>query len=263
MNLNDAHSQPFKLLRYYSLMSFADFVVVAIALAWLSRESAVRDLVQIAENKNAALTQAFSNSVWSDFAALIDSESTLDVNELRRQVDATNLRDSVLAQAPGLSVVKLKLYDLDGTVVFSTDASQIGDQKSDNEGFLAASGGTVATELTHRDTFSAFKGNIADRDVISSYVPVRLAPPPDSIVGVFEVSDDVTPFLTEIAHTQRSLLAGVTVAFTILYTVLFLVVKHGDKIISGHATERQRAASNLRARVGVSAGRTLQRKRPA
>jgi hypothetical protein len=69
-------------------------------------------------------------------------------------------------------VVKIKVYNLEGVTVFSTELAQIGESKLDNAGFLAARSGVVASELTHRETFSAFEQEISDRDVFSSYVPI-------------------------------------------------------------------------------------------
>ncbi|MBM3517353.1 MAG: hypothetical protein FJX56_05600 [Alphaproteobacteria bacterium] len=58
--------------------------------------------------------------------------------------------------------------------MFSTDPSQIGEDKAANPGFRSAIAGRVASTMTHRDRFDAFEGVIQDRDLISSYVPFRL-----------------------------------------------------------------------------------------
>ena len=249
MSFGDTGIKPFKLLRYYSVTSLVAFVVVAVVLAALYREVATRDLVRMAEGKNVALTQAFANSLWVHFSPLVRSQPTLSTSELHQRIEAVGLQQAVLDQSAGLSVVKLKAYRLDGTVVFSTQPTQIGDIKSENAGFLSARRGEVATELTHRDTFSSFEREIADRDVISSYVPIRLGEPSSAIVGVFEVYDDVTPFLAAIKKTQRNIFIGVALVLSILYSILFLVVRRGDRIISDHARQRQVALDELENRV--------------
>src|SRR3546814_8297496 len=67
-----------------------------------------------------------------------------------------------------LSILKIKIYDLNGLTVYSSDPGQIGEDKSGNNGFLAARTGHRASELTHRDTFSAFEQTVEDHDVLSS-----------------------------------------------------------------------------------------------
>ena len=69
--------------------------------------------------------------------------------------------------------------------MFSSEKGQIGEDKSDNMGFVIAKDGRVATELTYRGTFSAFERVVEKRDVLSSYVPVHNSE--HQIAGVFEI----------------------------------------------------------------------------
>src|SRR3546814_20674481 len=92
-----------------------------------------------------------------------------------------------------LSSLKIKIYDLNGLTVYSSDPGQIGEDKSGNNGFLAARTGHRASELTHRDTSSAFEQTVADRDVLPSYVPHTQAS--GHVAGGFQVSHDVTDLL--------------------------------------------------------------------
>jgi PAS domain S-box-containing protein len=151
------------------------------------------------------------------------------------------MREAVLAQMAGLSVVKVKVYDLDGLTVFSTEEAQIGQSKRDNAGFLSARDGVVATELTHRDTFSAFEQTIENRDVISSYVPIQPNGPGTPVEGVFEIYDDVTPLLDHIEQTQRNVIVGVVVVLAVLYGILYAIVRHGERIIQQQVAEREQA----------------------
>ena len=146
------------------------------------------------ERNNVALTQAFANSVWPQISAFVGSVSTLTADELRARPETAQIRASVIALMQGLDVVKVKIYDQQGLTVFSTEASQIGDDKSANAGYRQARAGTASSELTHRDTFSAFENMIEDRDVLSSYLPIRVGSNA-SVQGVFEIYADVTALL--------------------------------------------------------------------
>lgn len=231
----------FRLVRYFSITSLAAFVLVTVVLALFYRQNAINDLLVLRESNNVALTQSFANSLWPQFSRFVGSAFTLSPEELAQHEEIARLRQAVLDQMSGLSVVKVKVYDLNGLTVFSSEARQIGEDKSGNAGYLSARNGVVATELTHRDTFSAFEQTIEDRDVISSYVPIQPDGPGGAVEGVFEIYDDVTPLLRRIEQTQRNVILGVVAVLAVLYGILYAIVRRGDRIIRQQAAEREKA----------------------
>ena len=245
-------SPTFELLRHFSTASFASILIaMAIVAAILSvfyRNMALRDMTAMAERQNVALTRAFANSLWPQFRSFLASVIRLTDDELKAHPDIAKLHAAVVSQMNGVSVLKIKVYDLQGRTVFSTEAKQIGENKSKNAGFLFARSGTVVSELTHRDTFSAFEGVIENRDLISSYVPIRRGPGGNAVAAVFELYQDVTPLLKSIEETQRLLTLGVIVVLAGLYLMLMFVVRRADKIIKRQANARQTAENDLAAR---------------
>lgn len=225
-------------------MSFITIAIAAALLGVFYQRIALRDLTGLATSKNIALTGVFANSVWPALAPVVASMSGRSGDELRAHSDIPRLFQLVREQMRGLGVVKVKVYDLDGLTVFSTEARQIGEDKSKNGGFLAARSGHVANEFTHRDTFSAFEQTIEDRDVFSSYIPIRRSPA-GPVEAVFELYSDVTPFLRDIRRTQRTVVVGVIAILTLLYVVLFFVVRHADKIMKRQDREGKNSAHEI------------------
>ena len=101
----------FKLQRYFTIFSLIAFTLIAILLGCFFRTLAFADLIEASESKNVALTQAFSNFLWPDFAPIIDQAAGLTVEELQAHPRTQELYDQVQAQLDGLSVVKVKVTD--------------------------------------------------------------------------------------------------------------------------------------------------------
>ena len=198
----------FKLLRYFSVTSFVSIVIVAAVLGAFYREIAVHSLVTMGESNNRAIARVLANSLWPALAPYLVTAETLSADQLETNPDRDQLSATLQGHLRGLSVVKVKVYDLQGRTVFSTDARQIGEDKSANAGFQGARYGGVSSELTHRDEFSGFEGVIENADLLSTYIPVRQTAD-GAVRAVFEVYDDVTPFLARIERTQRLVVLAV------------------------------------------------------
>lgn len=235
----------FKLSRYFAFTSLIAFIAVVILLGFLYRQAAVSDLMALRESQNVALTQAFSNSIWPELQPFITSLAILSGDELRTHPIMPRLREAVITQMQGTSVVKVKIYNLAGITVFSTESTEIGADQSSNAGVRAATAGQVVSILTHRDTFNAFDGVIEDSDVFASYIPLWDGGPSGAIVGVFEIYTDVTPFLQHIEQSQVRVVGGMALLMAVLYGVLLLIVRHAERAIRRHEAERQRAERAL------------------
>jgi signal transduction histidine kinase len=234
----------FRLQRYFTITSLVAFILIAVLLGYFFRVQAVADLLAASESKNVALTQAFSNFLWPQFASFVAEAGTMETEELQNHPRTQELYDYIQAQMDGLSVVKIKVYDLNGLTVFSTERAQIGQNKLDNAGYLSARDGVVASELTFRDTFSAFEQTIENRNVFSSYVPIY--GPDGQIEGVFEVYDDVTPLVQQLDQTQRTIMIGVALILAGLYLILFFIVRRADGIIRQQYNDLQASEVAIR-----------------
>ncbi|MCB8926579.1 MAG: PAS domain-containing sensor histidine kinase [Ardenticatenaceae bacterium] len=213
----------YKLRRYFFLSSLLAFITIAVLLAVFVRRMVRTNLEELAESRNVVLTQAFSNSLWPAFESLVADSASLSPEDLQNDPRIDELYALVDEQLNDLSIVKIKVYNLEGITVFSTELAQIGENKLDNEGYLIARAGGVASELTHRDTFSAFEQTISDRDVFSSYVPIYANGSSGPVVGVFEVYDDVTSLVLRTNQVQWTLLGAVVLLLGVLFTFLALI----------------------------------------
>ncbi|CAD5369715.1 Sensor histidine kinase [Rubrivivax sp. A210] len=265
--------------------------------------AALRDLLAVHESGHVNLARLFANALWqSDIAPFAERAAGVPLERCRTLPEAADaakaqaaveratcfaevgrrilalpgydaLNAKVFAAMSKSTVFKVKVFDLRGVTVYSSERQQVGEDKSANAGWVAAAAGQPRSELTHRDKFSAFEGVVEKRDLISSYLPVW-APGSQHIVGVFEVYSDVTPLLDQIRLTSAKIEKAATAnqdkvaqmsarnegrvaqtsqeaAFIIagslllLFGVLYLIVKHADGILAVQAQERERTHQDL------------------
>ncbi len=220
----------FNLRRYFSLTCAAALVVVTVVLLILYRQNALDELVESAEGQNVTLARSFANILWPHFADYVTSVSEVDGDTLRARPETRELRETLRTLTAGLPVLKVKIYNLNGLTVYSSQPSQIGANKSNNLGFLkSAREGKPASKLSYRDTFSAFSGTVENRDLVESYLPVWGRD--GEIEAVFELYTDVTPLMARIERRTTRLMLGVMVIFGLFYGVLFLIIRHADRIL--------------------------------
>ena len=275
----------------------AFFAATEAQLLQEQKEGGRAHLVAVHEAGHVTLAHVFANALWdSHFAPLVARAQAVPVErcrtpaadaqgavaatlqqacvaELRRQVAAlpgfADLDAPVRALMRRTSVFKIKVYDPRGLTVYSSEPAQVGEDKVDNGGWRAAAAGRVASELVHRNRFSAFEGEVENRDLIQSYIPVAM--PGGGTGGVFEIYSDVTPLLqqldaanarlTEVAARQQerarvgaegnqatmarasTRLLLITAALLVLvYLALLYLVRSAQRIIDAEARSREQMA---------------------
>ncbi|MDB5864637.1 MAG: hypothetical protein JWO70_2443 [Betaproteobacteria bacterium] len=221
---------PFRLTRYVSITSLVGVLAVVGVLLLFYRHSALSAIMQHEARANEALAQVFANSLWPSYDAYIRGAGRLPRATLRDRPETALLREDVMRQMRGLPVVKVKIYDLAGLTAFSSDARQIGEDKSTNSGFIAARKGRSASEITFRDRFDAFEQVISDRSLVSSYLPVRTSPDAP-VEAVMEVYSDVTDLVTRLRTTQWQIAGVVLGSLTLLYLLLYAIARRAEGII--------------------------------
>jgi signal transduction histidine kinase len=223
--------QSFQLVRYYTTASLFAFVLAIVLLGNSYYRQALTDIIALGEQQNVALTQAFSNSLWVELAPFLKASEQLSIAKLPQHPSVEKLRKATEIQMEGLSVVKIKVFNRQGMTIFSSQADQIGQDKSGSEGFMAASSGKILTQLNHKDSFVGIKGKIYNRKLISSYIPIDRIPEEAGIEGVFELYSDVTPLTERLAQTHRNIVFTIILILGILYALLLWIVRRADRLI--------------------------------
>jgi diguanylate cyclase (GGDEF)-like protein len=235
----------FRLTRYFSLVSLLVVAAIGALVNWQVQQRGEAELLHMAERRNEAMAAVFVNALWQEFSPQMRA-SERSPEALRAHAVQAGWQAKSAALMAGSQIIKVKVFDLQGMTVFSSDPKQIGEDKRGNPGFLAASSGTPASTLTHRDRFDAFEGTRSDIDVIGSYVPVREN---GVIVGVLETYQDVTTFVQRLRATARSLLWGLGAAMALLYGLQLLFVRRAQHVLDAQGRQLRDAYDELERRV--------------
>jgi diguanylate cyclase (GGDEF)-like protein len=234
----------FRLVRYFALTSLLGVLVVLTPLIYFYRHFATEALEHHETRGNVVITQIFASTLWPRHAAYVQGAAQLSRQQLQQHPQVALIRADLLRQMTGLSVVKVKIYDLHGMTVFSTDAKQIGEDKSDDEGVQDAIAGKVNSEITFENTFDAFEKVISDRNLVSSYIPIRAdaQQPPE---GVFEVYSDVTDYMLELRQTTWEIVGVVLGSLGFFYLLLYAIVRRADQVLRQQAQAETRTHEAL------------------
>jgi signal transduction histidine kinase len=220
----------FKLLRYYSLASLAAILATAILLAWFYRQVAIQGTVQLAERSNLTLARAAMNPMKPSLIEYLSVSESLRPDSAGHPPLPPVMLESINSLMQDRTVVRIKLFNRHGVVVYSTKPTQIGDEQNHNQGFTTAIRGGVGSALAYRDTFNSFDGATEEDNLMQTYIPIR-ASPAEPIQGVFELYTDVNNLVHQIERTEFIIMGGAILILSALYAVLVLIVRRANTTI--------------------------------
>ncbi|NQU71714.1 MAG: PAS domain S-box protein, partial [Rhodospirillales bacterium] len=207
------------------------FIVVTLSVTYVFRQSAIDELVELAERQNMVLAQSFANALWPQFASYVRGAPDLDGDTLRARPETRQIDQALKKLTAGLMVLNVKIYHSGGLTVYASQADQIGLNEAGVSGFLVTSRqGRPSSSLTFRETIRSIQGIVQGRNLVESYLPIRVAGGP--VEGVFELYSDVTPLMADIEKSTLKFSFGLLLAFAALYTLLFLIIRRADRILT-------------------------------
>lgn len=241
--MNNPSGSRFNLWRYYSLASLIVLVIATIVVGLLTYSRARDALLRSSEDYAASIAQNLSFQLATDPTFhLTGSDSGVSLDS----PDTSQTLASILpGRLYGLGLDKVGIFDLNGRVIFSTVAGDVGQVESGNEGIKTALTGTIFSaygSIPHDQRPENLPGAF-----IETYVPLYASVEsikPLNIVGVVEIYRDVTSLDAEL--TRSALIAAGTVggAMLALYFALLLIIRRANRILNQQRGELE--AQNIK-----------------
>ena len=163
----------FRLLRYFSIASLIAMVLALAGLGFSFRQTAIKQLSKVGEDNNVSLSRAFANTLRPYYIPLIEAAGKSGSGELKANPEVAAVHKAVMDSVRQTNVVKVKIYDLKGRTIYSSELAQIGEDRSADVGFSEARAGRVKTALHRDESLNAFGQALSHRDLLASHVPVR------------------------------------------------------------------------------------------
>jgi signal transduction histidine kinase len=248
----DKKETNYRMTRRYGLISFIAMGLAAVCIFLFFRYQTIQVIEDSGRRSNEALTVATEYALNDHFVMYLNFAGQKK-SELKNKNAALGpvLTKAIEKMLLNTSVVRIKIYDTAGTVVYSTKTSQIGEGQEDNEGYRRALNGETTTVLIYRDSFNIFDQEEEDANLIQTYVPIKLVTTGE-IKGVFEVYSDVSDYISLSDRTILLVSIILLLCMFILYGFLLLHVKRSENIIkkqNKETRERNRMLEYLTAKM--------------
>ncbi len=221
----DVVSNEFSLVRWLSITSLLAMLLTASILIFLFRQDQLSEFEKNAGVENERILVHLSYALKNQINTYITSSKTLDPGTQKANPNLDALFAASLNQLKEHDILKLKIFDLSGTVIYSSAKSEIGGTSS-NPGLLAeAVKGSTMSKLSHRTTFTATNEERYDVDVFETYMPVTLN---GKTIGIIESYADAAAVTERLQNKTAQIILVVFCAFSGLYAALYFSAQKAD-----------------------------------
>ena len=214
------------MVKRFAVLAFFAMVLALGAIIYAANRFAETAVVRAGEHSAEVVAQAFSNSVWPQIRADIGDKHALSAEELRVRPETPRI-DAFLRQfLSGTDILKVKIYDLKGRAIYSSEIADIGQDKTAQPPYENARLGIVGSALTYRQSMAGYDGPRQNVHILGTYVPIRAAN--GDVDGVIEFYSDQTAVVADARERLVLMAAALVPILLALYLVLWAFVWRAD-----------------------------------
>jgi putative nucleotidyltransferase with HDIG domain len=216
------------LLTRFTLISFLVTLLIASGLAWRLELAMERDALSgVAQNTADQATNILNENLRAaDLKTAFTGERYEEINAL--------IHNTLLSA----NIVRIKIWNLDGLLVYSDDKNIMGKTFPIDEELQEAFRGEIATNVSNLQAEENIDEQGLYAKLFEIYVPLE---PVDSqaILGAYEVYYDLSKLQPRLMRIRYTVWSGVGIAFLILYGTLFLIVRNASRELVQRNKENQ------------------------
>jgi signal transduction histidine kinase len=225
----------FRLSRQFVLVCVPALLVVGILLVLLYQTTTNSAIIELGERSNLSVAWAtLSSSRPQVIEFLEQSASATPVSGKELELDL-RFTAAVSFLMTETQVYRVKIYNANGIVAYSTKPEQVGDNRADNPRFLMSMQGVVSSDLIIDSSYDAHEQRPGAGHLIQTYIPVQ-AGPTLPIVGVLEIYTNVDYLFEKIEKTKLLVFLVAVVTLVGLFIVLWWSTLRAERTIARHRT---------------------------
>jgi len=218
-------------------------------IGWYFVGQEKRLMLELGERQNVLSIQSITNSIVIPYQESLVQASKLTGPQIRELVQTEILDQLVREKMRDSELVKLRIFDSDNKVIYSTIPSEMGVTfGKDNLGWSAKNLNKPLSMLSFVKEFIGLQGQADKRYILSTSVPVLNRTGKGNFI-VIELFADVTRGMGSI-HTidTQMIIASVGVLFVVLI-IIYLAARRADSVLELEA-EVSREAMESSSRLG-------------
>lgn len=239
------------LTQTFAVVSAIVILIATALVATIYRQMTLDWLIAQAEQNNVATAQLLANAIQANNEAALLDLAAVDPAQLPDHPAVGNLRTQVESITRDAALWKIKIFDRDGDIIFSTRTIEIGENEGKGKGVTTALQDQVFSKMVMRHGTNT-EGATVDLDLVESYVPISPQQGEIAALGAFEIYTDVTELVADIDRKKWAISLAALCAFSVMYVILLLVVRRGDQLLrtqTTHISQLAEAAELAEARL--------------
>lgn len=241
-----------RLMSLFSLSALTSMALILAATFIGIRTIYTQNVIEIAEQQSISISRA----MFIQELELLTGGNAYTASSLHVDAEDFDRIDRRMHDyLQPFNIVKIKAFDPEMSIIYSTDPSIIGRSDTDNPRLEIALRGGVDAEFGTKDRIVDLAEEARlDIDVVETYVPVRnLA---GDIIGSLEIYMDVTRYRDRLTRILNASMGVITAILLTVFGLLYLVMHRGTRRLS-HYEERLHALATTDVLTGVANRRFL------
>ena len=215
-----ARYKPSRVFRNFAVCSFVLLLISGIALTQFSYQVAMDNVIAASEGHHMAVERIIINRLWSNYEELLISPDLQDAEMLRSHIKAHGSQEFLKTELAGTAVIKIKIYNLIGQIIYSSEMNDVGVDEANNPDFLSAKDGVVTSRLLSLDNTPLDKVSSHENNILSSFIPIRTDQ--GRVRGVIAIYGDISHMKHKVDSFQKNLIIGIVITSCLLFIILLV-----------------------------------------